>query len=87
MSFDPAAATKAYIDALGPEALAKAADYTHGSEWLSFWGVVVAGLVTYLFVRLRILDRIDDSVINAFAVVFQLAPKQALLLKDAVLGG
>ncbi len=59
MSFDPAAATKAYIDALGPEALAKAADYTHGSEWLSFWGVVVAGLVTYLFVRLRILDRID----------------------------
>lgn len=59
MSFDPAAATKAYIDALGPEALTKAADYTHGSEWLSFWGVVVAGLVTYLFVRLRILDRID----------------------------
>ena len=59
MSFDPAAATKAYIDALGPEALAKAADYTRGSEWLSFWGVVVAGLVTYLFVRLRILDRID----------------------------
>ncbi|WP_282949160.1 MULTISPECIES: M48 family metallopeptidase [unclassified Sphingopyxis] len=59
MSFDPAAATKAYIDALGPEALAKAANYTHGSEWLSFWGVVVAGLVTYLFVRLRILDRID----------------------------
>ena len=59
MSFDPAAATKTYIDALGPEALAKAADYTRGSEWLSFWGVVVAGLVTYLFVRLRILDRID----------------------------
>lgn len=59
MSFDPAAATKAYIDALGSEALAKAADYTRGSEWLSFWGVVVAGLVTYLFVRLRILDRID----------------------------
>lgn len=59
MSFDPAAATKAYIDALGPEALAKAADYTHGSEWLSFWDVVIAGLVTYLFVRLRILDRID----------------------------
>lgn len=59
MSFDPAAATKAYIDALGPEALAKAAAYTHGSEWLSFWDVVVAALVTYLFVRLRILDRIE----------------------------
>ncbi len=37
--------------------------------------------------RQGILDRIDDSVINAFAVVFQLAPKQVLLLKDAVLGG
>lgn len=59
MSFDPAAATKAYIDGLGPEALEKAASYTVGSEWLSFWGVVVAGLVTFLFVRLRILDRLD----------------------------
>ncbi|ALJ16222.1 M48 family metallopeptidase [Sphingopyxis macrogoltabida] len=59
MSFDPAAATKAYIDGLGPEALAKAASYTVGSEWLSFWGVVVAGLVTLIFVRLRVLDRLD----------------------------
>ncbi|WP_411340387.1 M48 family metallopeptidase [Sphingopyxis sp. J-6] len=59
MSFDPAAATRAYIDGLGPEALAKAASYTVGSEWLSFWGVVVAGLVTLLFVRLRVLDRLD----------------------------
>jgi hypothetical protein len=37
--------------------------------------------------RQGILDRIDESVINAFAVVFQLAPKQVLLLKDVVLGG
>jgi hypothetical protein len=37
--------------------------------------------------RQGILDRIDDSVINTFAVVFQLAPKQVLLLKDALLGG
>lgn len=59
MSFDPAAATKAYIDGLGPEALEKAASYTVGSEWLSFWGVVVAGLVTLIFVRLRILDRLE----------------------------
>ncbi|HEY0595670.1 M48 family metallopeptidase [Sphingopyxis sp.] len=59
MSFDPVAATRAYIDGLGPEALQKAASYTVGSEWLSFWGVVVAGLVTFLFVRLRILDRLD----------------------------
>ena len=59
MRFDPVAATKAYIDGLGPEALEKAASYTIGSEWLSFWGVVVAAAVTFLFVRLRILDRLD----------------------------
>lgn len=36
--------------------------------------------------RQGILDRIDESVINAFAVVFQLSPKQVLLLKDVLLG-
>ena len=85
MSFDPAAATKAYIDALGPEALAKAADYTHGSEWLSFWGVVVAGLVTYLFVRLRILDRIDAKLgKRGFALRTFLACAAFLLLSAIV---
>lgn len=59
MSFDPAIATAAYIDGLGPAALAKAAAYTVGSEWLGFWDVVVAAVVAFLFVRLRILDRID----------------------------
>jgi STE24 endopeptidase len=59
MSFDPAAATAATIDALGPAALAKAAAYTTGSEWLLLWNVVVAAAVTFLFVRLRILDRIS----------------------------
>ncbi len=59
MSFDPAAATAATIDALGSAALAKAAAYTTGSEWLLLWNVVVAAVVTFLFVRLRILDRIS----------------------------
>jgi len=58
MRFDPAAATARYIDGLGPDALAKAADYTRGGEWLLLWGVVVAAIVTFLFVRLRILDRL-----------------------------
>ncbi|MDO9368733.1 MAG: M48 family metalloprotease [Sphingopyxis sp.] len=58
MSFDPAAATAAYIDGLGPEALAKAADYTRGSEWLLLWGVVVSAIVTFLFVRFGLLDRL-----------------------------
>lgn len=59
MSFDPATATAATIDALGPAALAKAAAYTTGSEWLLLWNVVVAAIVTFLFVRLRILDRLS----------------------------
>ena len=58
MAFDPAAATAAYIDGLGAEALAKAADYTRGSEWLILWGVVVSAIVTFLFVRFGILDRL-----------------------------
>lgn len=59
MAFDPATATKAYIDGLGPAALAKAEAYTTGNEWLLLWGLVVSAVVTLLFVRLRILDRID----------------------------
>ncbi|KQZ64132.1 peptidase M48 [Sphingopyxis sp. Root1497] len=59
MSFDPAIATAAYIDGLGPAALAKAAAYTVGSEWLLLWNVVVAAVVTFLFVRFRILDRVS----------------------------
>lgn len=56
---NPAAATARYIDSLGPEALAKAAAYTVGSHWLLLWGLAVAALVTGLFVRLKILDRLD----------------------------
>lgn len=58
MTFDPAAATAAYIDGLGPEALAKAAAYTTGGHWLLLWGLVVTGVTCWLILRLRILDRI-----------------------------
>lgn len=59
MAFDPAAATKAQIDSLGPDALAKAAAYTQGGHWLLLWGLVVAAAVTLIVVRLRLLDRLD----------------------------
>ena len=59
MAFDPAAATRTYIDSLGPAALARAEAYTTGNEWLLLWGLVVSAAVTLIFVRLRILDRID----------------------------
>ncbi|MFN3370683.1 MAG: M48 family metallopeptidase [Sphingomonadaceae bacterium] len=59
MSFDPAAATAAYIDSLGPEALAKAAAYTSGSHWLLLWGLLVSALATWVIVRLGWLDRLQ----------------------------
>jgi STE24 endopeptidase len=59
MTFDPVAATKAKIDSLGPEALAKAAAYTQGGHWLILWGLVVAAVVTWIIIRSRVLDRLD----------------------------
>ena len=59
MTFDPQAATAAYIDALGPEALAKAAAYTVGSHWLLLGNLVIAALVTWVLVRSRVLDRVE----------------------------
>jgi STE24 endopeptidase len=59
MAFDPQAATAAYIDGLGPAALAKAAAYTSGGHWLLFWGLVVSALVTWLVVRWGVLEKVQ----------------------------
>lgn len=61
MAFDPAAATAAYIDGLGPEALAKAAAYTTGGHWLLLWGLVVSGLTSWIIIRLGILDKLSAT--------------------------
>ena len=58
MPFDPQAATAAYIDALGADALAKAAGYTAGNHWLLLWGLVVSAACTWVIVRWGILDRL-----------------------------
>jgi len=59
MTFDPQAATAAYIDSLGPEALAKAAEYTVGNHWLLLWNLLVSALIAWLIVRSGVLDRVD----------------------------
>jgi STE24 endopeptidase len=59
MAFDPAAATAAHIDSLGPEALAKAAAYTSGNHWLLLVGFLVTFLATFLLVRSRVLDGVS----------------------------
>ena len=61
MTFDPQAATAAYIDSLGAEALAKAAAYTAGKHWLLLWGLVVSGVVTWLIVRWGLLERLSSK--------------------------
>jgi STE24 endopeptidase len=58
MAFDPHAATAAYIDSLGADALARAAAYTTGGHWLMLWSLLVAGLVCLAFVRSGLLERI-----------------------------
>jgi STE24 endopeptidase len=59
MTFDPSAATAAYIDGLGPEALAKAAAYTSGGHWLLLWGLVLTALVSWVIVRWGVLDALS----------------------------
>jgi STE24 endopeptidase len=59
MKFDPAAATAAYVDSLGPAALEKAAAYTAGNHWLILWGLVVTGLASWIIIRLGFLDKLS----------------------------
>lgn len=58
MSFDPQAATQAYIDSLGSEALAEARAYTIGNHWLILAGLVVSAIVTWLIVKSGVLDKL-----------------------------
>jgi STE24 endopeptidase len=57
--FDPQAATAAWIDSLGPEALSQAAAYTAGNHWLLLWNLLVSALAAWLIVRSGVLDRVD----------------------------
>ena len=64
MSFDVQAATDNYINALGPEALAKAAAYTSGSHWTLLWGFLISAAIAWLFVKLQVLDKIEEKLKN-----------------------
>jgi STE24 endopeptidase len=59
MDFDPVAATAAYIDGLGAEALAKAHSYTIGGHWLLLWGLIASLVATIILVRSGLLDRLS----------------------------
>jgi len=59
MAFDAQAATYTYIDALGSEALAKAAAYTAGNQWLMLWSLGVTIILTWLIIRSGILTSLS----------------------------
>lgn len=61
MTFNPQAATQAYMDGLGPDALALARAYTLGNHWLILAGLVVSALVTLIIVRCRVLESLHDK--------------------------
>ena len=85
MTFDPQAATRTYIDGLGPAALAKAEAYTTGSHWLMLGGLIVTAIVTAIFVRLRILDRLDARLAKRGRAVRQFIVFAAYFLLSALL--
>jgi STE24 endopeptidase len=60
-SFDPAAATAAYLAELSPAAHAKATAYTQGGHWLLLWGWLVTVVVCVIIARSRVLERARDG--------------------------
>ena len=65
MAFDAELATKAYIDGLGTEALAEAAAYTTGNQWIMLWSLLVSIISTWLIIRSGILNRLNDRFANS----------------------
>ena len=64
MAFDPAVETARYIDGLGPEALQKAADYTIATHWMLLGGLIVTAIVTWIFARTGLLERLSAKLQN-----------------------
>ena len=61
MAFDAEAATNIYIDSLGSEALAQAAAYTAGNQWLMLWSLGVTIVSTWLIIQSGILTSLSNK--------------------------
>jgi STE24 endopeptidase len=64
MTFNPASETARYIDSLGPAALEKAASYTSASHWMLLWGLLASAVVTWIIIRLGILEKLSAKLEN-----------------------
>jgi STE24 endopeptidase len=60
-SFDPAAATAAYMATLSPAGHAKATAYTQGGHWLLLWGWLATVLAAWLIIRSGLLVRTETA--------------------------
>ena len=85
MTFDPAAATQAYIDTLSAAELQLARDYTAGNHWLILWGLLVSALVTWLIVRSGFLVRVEEELDHRAWILRALAVAAAFLIVDGLL--
>jgi STE24 endopeptidase len=61
MTFDPAAATAAYMAQLSPAQHAQATAYTQGSHWILLWSWVAGTLVAGLILRTGLLTALRDT--------------------------
>jgi STE24 endopeptidase len=57
-TFNPAAATAAYLATLSPAAHAKATAYTQGGHWLLLWGWLVTVAVCIVIAMSRVLEQV-----------------------------
>ncbi len=83
MTFDPAAATAAYMAQLSPAQHAQAAAYTQGSHWILLWSWMASTLVAWLILHSGLLtalrDRLQRRSPHPIAVSFVLALVFSLL--------
>ncbi|MDB5420355.1 MAG: peptidase, partial [Brevundimonas sp.] len=61
-TFDPQAATTAWLATLSPEDTARAVQYTQGGHWLILWGLVVSVMVAWIIVRTDLLGRVRNRI-------------------------
>lgn len=61
-SFDPAAATAAYLAQLPPEAHIKAQHYTQGGHWLLLWGFIISVAISWIVIRSGVLTKVEQGV-------------------------
>lgn len=62
MTFDPQAATAAWLATLSPADTAKAVAYTQGGHWLILWSFVVSIVVAWIIIRTDLLGKVREGI-------------------------